>query len=261
MLQDLAVLTGATVITPDLGMKLESATMDQLGKAKKIISTKDNTTVVDGDGDKAAIEARVAEIQKEMKSATSEYDKEKLAERMAKLGGGVAVIKVGAATEVELKEKKHRIEDAVLATKAASEEGIVAGGGTALLRASKALDTLKLDDSEAMVGVHIVQKALEAPVRQIATNSGFEASVVVNKVLQDSNAEVGFNAVTGDVVNLVQQGIIDPKKVTRSALQNAASIAGVFLTTEAAVVEVPEDKKDAPAMGGMPGGMGGMGMM
>ncbi|MCB9809555.1 chaperonin GroEL [Candidatus Peribacteria bacterium] len=261
MLQDIAVLTGGTVITADLGMKLENAQLTDLGFAKKVLSTKDTTTIVDGAGARQAIDARVAEIERAIDTATSDYDKEKLAERRAKLAGGVAVIKVGAATEVEMREKKHRIEDAVLATKAAAEEGIVAGGGAALCHASKALRALTLESSEEQVGVEIVLRALTSPLRQIAANADYEPAVIVDRVLREDKREMGFNAVTGEVENLVQRGIIDPKKVTRSALQNAASIAGVFLTMEAAVVEIPQ-KADAPAMPGGMGGMGGgMGMM
>ncbi len=258
MLQDIAILTGGRVITEDVGLKLENATIEDLGRAKKIVSTKDNTMVVDGYGAKSDIDNRVKEIERAIDASKSDYDKEKLAERRAKLKGGVAVIKVGAATEVELKEKKHRIEDAVLATKAASEEGIVAGGGTALLRAAQKLAELKVDDIEVQVGIDIVQRALEAPARQIAENSGYEGSVVVHQILSEKDVEFGFDAAEGKVKNLVKAGIIDPKKVTRSALQNAASIAGTFLTTESAIVEIP---KEEPAVPAMPGGMGGMGGM
>ena len=258
MLQDIAILTGGRVITEDVGLKLENATLEDLGRAKKVVSTKDNTMVVDGHGSKNDIDNRVAEIEREIDASKSDYDKEKLAERRAKLKGGVAVIKVGAATEVELKEKKHRIEDAVLATKAASEEGIVAGGGTALLRVAQKLAKLKVEDIEIQVGIDIVQRALEAPARQIAENSGYEGSVVVHQVLNEENAEFGFDAAEGKVKNLVKAGIIDPAKVTRSALQNAASIAGTFLTTESAIVEIPNESPAAPAM---PAGMGGMGGM
>ncbi len=255
MLQDLAVLTGGRVISSEVGLKLENADIQDLGRAKKVVSTKDATMIVDGHGEKEAIENRIKEIEREIENSKSDYDREKLAERRAKLGGGVAVIKVGAATEVELHEKKHRIEDAVLATKAASEEGIVAGGGTALLRASQVLKTFKCEDPEQQVGVDIVRRALEEPCRQIAENSGFEGSVVVSDILREKNANTGFDAAEGKVKDLVKAGIIDPKKVTRSALQNAASIAGTFLTTEAAVVDIPEEKPATPAM---PGGMGGM---
>ncbi len=259
MLQDLAILTGGRVIAEEVGLNLEHASISDLGSAKKVIATKDTCTIVDGAGDKKNVEARVKEIEREIDVSNSDYDKEKLAERRAKLGGGVAVIKVGAATEVELKEKKHRIEDAVLATKAASSEGIVAGGGTALLRAAQSLKTLKAENEEIQVGIDIVARALEAPIRQIAENAGFEGSVVVNQVLASKNAHDGFDAAEGEVKNLIKAGIIDPKMVTRSALQNAASIAGTFLTTEAAVTDIPKDEPEMPAMpgGGMPG-MGGM---
>ena len=255
MLQDLAVLTGGRVISSEVGLKLETADINDLGRAKKVVSTKDKTMIIDGYGDKQAIEARIKEIENEIEASKSDYDREKLAERRAKLGGGVAVIKVGAATEVELHEKKHRIEDAVLATKAASEEGIVAGGGTALLRAAQVLKSFKCEDAEQQVGINIVARALEEPCRQIAENSGFEGSVVVSDILREKDANVGFDAAEGKVKDLVKGGIIDPKKVTRSALQNAASIAGTFLTTEAGIVDIPEEKPAAPAM---PGGMGGM---
>ncbi len=262
MLQDIAILTGGTVISEDIGLKLENATLDDLGKAKKVISTKDSTTVVDGGGSSEDIKRRIVEIEREIDNSKSDYDREKLAERRAKLGGGVAVIKVGAATEVELHEKKHRIEDAVLATKAASLEGIVSGGGVALLRLAEKLKAITLKNEEEMVGVRIVQKALESPVRQIAENAGYEGSVVVNTILAQKDIHFGFNAATGEYMDMLKAGIIDPKKVTRSALENAASIAGVFLTTEAAISEIPK-KEEAdsahahPGMGGM-GGMGGM---
>jgi chaperonin GroEL len=258
MLQDLAVLTGGRVISSEIGLKLETADINDLGRAKKVVSTKDSTMIVDGHGEKQAIENRIKEIEREIDASKSDYDREKLAERRAKLGGGVAVIKVGAATEVELHEKKHRIEDAVLATKAASEEGIIAGGGTALLRAAQTLKTFKCEDAEQQVGINIVARALEEPCRQIAKNSGFEGSVVVNDILREKDINVGFDAAEGKVKDLMKAGIIDPKKVTRSALQNAASIAGTFLTTEAGIVDIPEDKPATPAM---PGGMGGMGGM
>ena len=256
MLRDIAILTGATVITPELGLKLENTTLQDLGRVSRIIATKDSCTIVDGAGSKEAIEARINEIENAYRLSNSEYDKEQLAKRRGKLSGGVAVIKVGAATEVELKEKKHRIEDAVLATKAASEEGIVAGGGTALLRASKRLSTLQLDNKEEQVGVDIVRKALEYPIKQIAENSGFEGSVVIYEVLKEANSSMGFDAAEGVVKDLVAAGIIDPKKVTRSALQNAASIAGVFLTMEAAVYDINKPV-DTPQV---PHNMGGMGM-
>ncbi|MCF7918092.1 chaperonin GroEL [Candidatus Gracilibacteria bacterium] len=257
MLQDLAILTGGRVISEEIGLKLENATLEDLGRAKKVISTKENTTIVDGAGHKEVIKNRIKEIEREIENSKSDYDKEKLAERRAKLGGGVAIIKVGAATEVELKEKKHRIEDAVLATKAASEEGIIPGGGTALLRAAQKLVNLKVINPEEQVGIDIVKRALESPVRQIAENAGFEGSVIVADVLKCKDMHEGFDAAEGKIKNLTKAGIIDPKKVTRSALQNAASIAGVFLTTEAAIVELPKKEEPMPPHGGH----GGMGMM
>ncbi len=263
MLQDIAILTGGNVVSEEVGLKLENATLADLGRAKKVVAGKDFTMIIDGAGEVEDIDARVKEIEREMDKSKSEYDREKLAERRAKLAGGVAVIKVGAATEVELKEKKHRIEDAVLATKAATEEGIVAGGGTALLRAAEGLKTLSLDNAEQQVGVEIVARALQAPCRQIAENSGFEGSVIVADILRSNNMEEGFDAAEGVVKNLVKAGIVDPKKVSRSALQNAASIAGTFLTTEAAIADLPAPEGScshgAPQM---PAGMGGMpGMM
>ncbi len=256
MLQDLAVLTGGKVISEEIGLKLENATLEDLGHAKRVIATKDATTIVGGAGHKSAITSRVKEIEREIENSKSDYDKEKLAERRAKLGGGVAIIKVGAATEVELKEKKHRIEDAVLATKAASEEGIVAGGGTALLRAAQKLAEHKAKNAEEQVGMDIVRRALEAPIRQIVENAGFEGSVIVNDILKSKNVYMGFDAAEGKLTDMVKAGIIDPKKVTRSALQNAASIAGVFLTTEAAVVDLP--KKSGTLPHGYGGGMDDM---
>ncbi len=260
MLQDMAILTGGRVITEEVGLKLENAALDDLGHAKKIISTKDATTIVDGAGHKNDIDNRVKEIEREIDNSKSDYDREKLAERRAKLKGGVAVIKVGAATEVELKEKKHRIEDAVLATKAASQEGIIAGGGTALLRASLKLKDHKLKNPEEQVGLDIVRKALEAPTRQICENAGAEGSVIINEILNAKDPHTGFDAKEGKIKDLLKAGIIDPKKVTRSALENAASIAGVFLTTEAAVTEIPKKEEPTPPMhgGGMGGGMMGM---
>ncbi len=256
MLQDIAILTGGKVISEEIGLKLENAELEDLGQAKKVVATKDNTLIVDGAGSKADIDARMREIEREIDGSNSDYDKEKLAERRAKLGDGVAVIKVGAASEVEQKERKHRIEDAVLATKAASAEGVVAGGGTALLRAAQGLlgHFKDLEGSE-LTGVKLVHRALEAPVRQIVENAGFEGSVVVNDIIKSEGTHTGFDAAEGAMKDLVKAGIIDPKKVTRSALQNAASIAGTFLTTEAAVTELPKPESAAPAM---PGGMGGM---
>ena len=254
MLQDMAILTGGTVISETVGLKLENATLEDLGQARKVVVTKDDTTLVEGAGDKEAIEARTAQIRLEIENSDSDYDREKLSERLAKLAGGVAVLKSGAATEVELKERKHRIEDAVRNAKAAVEEGIVAGGGVALLQAAEVLDTLKLEGDEA-TGAAIVKVAVEAPLKQIAANAGFEGGVVVDRVRNLPTGE-GLNAATGEYVNLLAAGIADPVKVTRSALQNAGSIAGLFLTTEAVVADKPEPPA-APADGGA-GDMGGM---
>jgi len=253
MLEDIAILTGGKAITEDLGIKLENLKLDDLGKAKKITIDKDNTTIIEGGGTAKTIEGRVKQIRTQVEETTSDYDREKLQERLAKLVGGVAVIKVGAATETEMKEKKARVEDAMHATKAAVEEGIVPGGGVALLRAQKAIESLKATGDEA-VGVTIVRRSLEEPLRQIAGNAGFEGAVVVAKV-REMKAEEGFNALTDEYENLVEAGVIDPTKVVRSALQNAASIASLLLTTEALVSEIPEDKEEkAPMGGGMPGG-------
>ena len=254
MLQDMAILTGGTVISETVGLKLENATLEDLGQARKVVVTKDDTTLVEGAGDKEAIEARTAQIRMEIENSDSDYDREKLSERLAKLAGGVAVLKSGAATEVELKERKHRIEDAVRNAKAAVEEGIVAGGGVALLQAAEVLDTLKLEGDEA-TGAAIVKVAVEAPLKQIAANAGLEGGVVVDRVRNLPTGE-GLNAATGEYVNLLAAGIADPVKVTRSALQNAGSIAGLFLTTEAVVADKPEPPA-APAEGGA-GDMGGM---
>ena len=254
MLQDMAILTGGTVISETVGLKLENATLEDLGQARKVVVTKDDTTLVEGAGDKEAIEARTAQIRLEIENSDSDYDREKLSERLAKLAGGVAVLKSGAATEVELKERKHRIEDAVRNAKAAVEEGIVAGGGVALLQAAEVLDTLKLEGDEA-TGAAIVKVAVEAPLKQIAANAGLEGGVVVDRVRNLPTGE-GLNAATGEYVNLLGAGIADPVKVTRSALQNAGSIAGLFLTTEAVVADKPEPPA-APADGGA-GDMGGM---
>ncbi|WP_328956209.1 chaperonin GroEL [Kitasatospora purpeofusca] len=251
MLQDIAILTGGTVISEEVGLKLESAGVDLLGSARKVVITKDETTIVDGGGDSEQVAGRVNQIRAEIENSDSDYDREKLQERLAKLAGGVAVIKAGAATEVELKERKHRIEDAVRNAKAAVEEGIVAGGGVALLQASVAFDKLELEGDEA-TGANIVKVALEAPIKQIATNAGLEGGVVVEKV-RNLPAGHGLNAATNEYVDLVAAGIIDPAKVTRSALQNAASIAALFLTTEAVIADKPE-KASAAAGGGMPGG-------
>jgi chaperonin GroEL len=254
MLEDIATLTGGRAITEDLGIKLENIKLDDLGKAKKVTIDKDNTTIVEGGGQQAAIEGRVKQIRTQIEDTTSDYDREKLQERLAKLVGGVAVIKVGAATETEMKEKKARVEDAMHATKAAVEEGIVPGGGVALIRAARALDTLKVEGDQR-VGIEIVRKALESPLRWIAANAGEEGSIVVQKV-KEMKDEEGFNAASNKYENLVQAGVVDPTKVVRTALQNAASIASLLLTTEALVSEIPEEKKEAPAAHG--GGMGGM---
>jgi chaperonin GroEL len=255
MLQDIAVLTGGQVISEEVGFKLENAVLSDLGRAKRIVVDKDNTTLVDGAGEHDAIQGKIKEIKGAIDKSTSDYDREKLQERLAKLAGGVAVINVGAATETEMKEKKARVEDALHATRAAVEEGIVPGGGVALLRAQKALDGLTLEDHDEQVGVTIVRRALEEPIRQIANNAGVEGSIVVAKVRESDSPSYGYNARTDEYEDLVQSGVIDPTKVTRTALQNAASIAGLLLTTESVVVERPEKDK-APSMGG--GGGGGM---
>jgi len=256
MLQDIAVLTGGQVISEEVGMSLDKATLDDLGTAKKIQVTKENTTIIDGAGRKADIEARVKQIRAQIEEATSDYDREKLQERVAKLAGGVAVIKVGAATEMEMKEKKARVEDALHATRAAVEEGIVAGGGTALIRSQKVLDAFKAPTDDQQVGVNILKRALEEPLRQIVKNAGEEPSVIVNKV-KEGKAANGYNAANGEFVDMIEAGIIDPAKVTRLALQNAASVAGLLLTTEAMIAELP--KKDEAPMMPPGGGMGGMG--
>ena len=257
MLEDIATLTGGRAITEDLGIKLENIRMEDLGKAKKVTIDKDNTTIVEGGGASSAIEGRVRQIRAQVEETTSDYDREKLQERLAKLVGGVAVIKVGAATETEMKEKKARVEDAMHATKAAVEEGIVPGGGVALLRSLDALDALKLVGDQK-IGVTIIARAVEEPLRWIAQNAGLEGSIVIAKVKESNDPEFGFNAQTEKYENLVKAGVIDPVKVVRSALQNAASIASLLLTTEALVSEIPEEKKEAPMPGGGPGGMGGM---
>lgn len=254
MLEDLAILTGATVITDDLGLELKDASIDMLGSANKVEVTKDNTTVVDGDGDDNSIDARVSQIKAQIDETDSDFDREKLQERLAKLAGGVAVIKVGAASETELKERKLRIEDALNSTRAAVEEGIVAGGGTALVNIYNKVEEIEAEGDVA-TGVNIVLKALSAPVRQIAENAGLEGSVIVER-LKHADAGVGFNAATNEWVNMLEEGIVDPTKVTRSALQHAASVAAMFLTTEAVVATIPEpDNNDNPGMGGMPGMM------
>src|SRR5678809_957859 len=256
MLEDIAILTNGRAITEDLGIKLESIKLDDLGKAKKVTIDKDNTTIVEGGGASSAIEGRVKQIRAQVEDTTSDYDREKLQERLAKLVGGVAVIKVGAATETEMKEKKARVEDAMHATKAAVEEGIVPGGGVALVRGGKALESLKLEGDQ-QVGANLIKRAIEEPMRWIATNAGHEGSIVVQKVREMKDTE-GFNALTDTYEDLVKAGVIDPAKVVRSALQNSSSIASLLLTTEALISEIPEEKKEAPA--GMPGG-GGMGGM
>jgi chaperonin GroEL len=255
MLQDIAILTGGQVISEEVGFKLENAVLNDLGRAKRVIVDKDNTTIVDGAGKPDAIQGRIKEIKAAIEKSTSDYDREKLQERLAKLAGGVAVINVGAATETEMKEKKARVEDALHATRAAVEEGIVPGGGVALLRAQPALSKIKVDDPDEQVGVDIVRRALEEPLRIIAENAGFEGSIVVEKVRSAKEKNFGFNAQTGEYEDLVQAGVIDPTKVTRTALQNAASVAGLLLTTECVVVEKKEPEKTPSPPGG---GMGGM---
>jgi chaperonin GroEL len=252
MLQDIAILTNGQAISEDLGIKLENIKIEDLGRAKRIVVDKDNTTIIEGAGKSADIEGRVKQIRAQIEETTSDYDREKLQERLAKLVGGVAVIKVGAATETELKEKKARVEDAMHATRAAVEEGIVPGGGVALLRGQKALDTLKLEDADEQIGVQIVRRALEEPLRQIVNNAGHEGSIVIEKIRAEKNVNFGFNAATDEYVDLVKSGVIDPAKVTRTALQNAASIASLLLTTEAVIAEAPEDKRKATPP--MPGG-------
>ena len=261
MLQDMAVLTGGQVIAEEVGLKLDTATLDLLGSARRVVVTKDATTIIDGAGETSEVAGRVSQIKREIEETDSDWDREKLQERLAKLAGGVAVVKVGAATEVELKEKKHRIEDALSATRAAIDEGIVAGGGTALVRSRtsvlKLVDTLEGDEA---TGARIVAHALEAPLKQIAQNAGLEGAVMVQAV-EKAKGGNGLNAATGEIVDLIKAGVIDPAKVTRSALQNAASIASLLLTTEALVADKPEEPGAAP-MGGDPmGGMGGMGGM
>jgi chaperonin GroEL len=258
MLEDIAILTGGQLISEDLGIKLESVTLQMLGRAKKVIIEKEKTTVVDGAGKKKEIEARVGQIKAQIEETTSDYDREKLQERLAKLAGGVAVIRVGGATEVEVKEKKDRVDDALNATRAAVEEGIVPGGGVALLRAKKAVGKLTNENPDVQAGINIVLKAIEAPLRQIAENSGVEGSIVVGKIMESKSETYGFDAQSETYVDLVEKGIIDPAKVVRRALQDAASVAGLLVTTEAMVAEVP---KEQPAMPAMPpgGGMGGMG--
>ncbi len=261
MLEDIAILTGGQVISEDLGIKLENVTLEMLGRAKKVLITKDETTVIDGGGKKKEIEGRCGQIRAQIEETSSDYDREKLQERLAKLAGGVAVIRVGGATEIEVKDRKDRVEDAMNATRAAVEEGVVLGGGVALLYATKSLDKLNPDNDDQKVGVDIVRRALQAPVRQIAENAGVEGSVVVGKLLEGKSANRGYDAQNDEYVDMFKAGIIDPTKVVRIALQDAASVAGLLITTEAMVAERPEKKESpggAPDMGGM-GGMGGMG--
>ena len=260
MLEDIAILTGGQVISEDLGIKLETVTIEMLGRAKKVNITKENTTIVDGVGEKADIEGRIAQIKRQVEETTSDYDREKLQERLAKLAGGVAVIKVGGATEVEVKERKDRVDDALNATRAAVEEGIVAGGGCALLRASKAITVKGINDDEE-AGVNIVRRALQSPIRQIVENAGVEGSIVVAKILENASVSFGFNAQTEEYVDMIATGIIDPVKVVRTALQDAASVASLLITTEATIAEAPKKASGGGAPGGMPGGMGGMGDM
>jgi chaperonin GroEL len=261
MLEDIAVLTGGTLISEETGAKLEQATIKDLGNAKRIVIDKDNTTIIDGSGEKKAIQARVAQIKAQIEETTSDYDKEKLKERLAKLSGGVAVVHVGAPSEVEMKEKKARVEDALNATRAAVEEGIVAGGGTAILRASRVLANLKVDTDEQRAGIRIIQRACEEPIRQIATNAGLDGAIVLDRVLAEKNSAYGFNALNEEYGDLLKDGVIDPVKVVRCGLENAASVASLMLTTETMIAEAP--KKEEKGGGGMPGGpgMGGMGGM
>ncbi|NWG71849.1 MAG: chaperonin GroEL [Parvularculaceae bacterium] len=262
MLEDIAVLTGGTVISEDLGIKLENVTLKDLGKAKKVSIDKDDTTIVDGHGTKKDIQARTAQIRAQIEETTSDYDREKLQERLAKLAGGVAVIKVGGATEIEVKERKDRVDDALNATRAAVEEGIVPGGGSALLYATRALEGLKGANADQDAGINIVRKALESPVRQIVRNAGGEGSIVVGKLLEQKSYNYGFNAQTDEYVDMIKTGIVDPAKVVRTALQDAASVAGLLITTEAMIAEAPKKKEGGHSHGGMPGGgMGGMGDM
>jgi chaperonin GroEL len=262
MLADMATLTKGTVISEEVGLQLEKATIKDLGRAKKVIITKENTTIIDGAGDNKAIEGRIKQITAQIEETSSDYDREKLQERVAKLSGGVAVVKVGAATEVEMKEKKARVEDALHATRAAVEEGVVPGGGVALIRAVRAIKTLKSDNEDQEHGIVIARRAMEAPLREIVSNAGEEPSVVLNKVAE-GKGNYGYNAATGEYGDMVEMGILDPTKVTRSALQNAASVAGLMITTEAMIAEAPkkEEHNHGGAAGGMGGGMGGMGGM
>jgi len=258
MLEDIAILTGGKVVSEEVGLKLENAEIDMLGQARKVVATKENTTIIEGKGDKSVLEDRIKHIRKEIEVSDSDFDKEKLQERLAKLSGGVAVVKVGAATETEMKEKKHRIEDALAATKAAVEEGIVVGGGVALLRVAKDLEKVEVEGEEK-VGLDILKKAIEMPIRQIATNAGKDGSVIVDEVKKNENTNYGYNAKTDKFEDLVKAGVVDPTKVVRSALQNASSIGAMFLTTEAVVADLPS--KDGDNMSPMGGGMGMPGMM
>ncbi len=260
MLEDIAILTQGQVISEDLGIKLENVTLDMLGRAKRVMIEKENTTIVDGAGSKDEIQGRIAQIKAQIEETTSDYDREKLQERLAKLAGGVAVIRVGGATETEVKERKDRVDDAMHATRAAVEEGVVAGGGVALLRAIKALDSVKPGNDDQRVGIEIVRKALQWPARQIAENAGLDGAVVVGKLLESNDSNWGFDAQANEYGDLVSRGVIDPAKVVRTALQDASSVAGLLITTEAMVAEKP--KKESPMPGGGPGGgMGGMGDM
>jgi chaperonin GroEL len=261
MLDDMAVLTGGTVVSDDVGIKLENVTLNMLGQAKRVQITKDNTTIIDGKGSKTDIDGRCAQIKSQIADTTSDYDREKLQERLAKLAGGVAVIRVGGATEVEVKERKDRVDDAMHATRAAVEEGVIAGGGAALLYATAALKTVKGDNADQDVGIEIVRKAIQSPVRQIAENAGAEGSVIVGKMMDQKDVNYGYDAQKNEFCDLVKMGIIDPVKVVRTALQDAASVAGLLITTEAMITDVPKDKSsNAGGMGGG-GGMGGMGGM
>jgi chaperonin GroEL len=259
ILEDIAILTGGKLLSEDLGIKLENVSLEDLGRAKRIVVDKENTTIIEGEGKSSDIQGRVSQIRRQIEETTSDYDKEKLQERLAKLAGGVAVINVGAATETELKEKKARVEDALHATRAAVEEGIVPGGGVALIRAQRALDKLELKGDE-LIGAGIIRRAVEQPLRTLVANAGGEGSVVVNEVKNRKGNE-GYNVATGEYTDMIKAGVVDPTKVTRSALQNAASISGLLLTTEAVVTELPEKEKPAAPGGGHGGGMGGMGGM
>ena len=261
MLEDIAILTGGQAISEDLGIKLENVTLAMLGRAKKVTIEKENTTIVSGGGKKSDIETRIAQIKAQIEETTSDYDKEKLQERLAKLAGGVAVIRVGGASEIEVKERKDRVDDAMHATRAAVEEGILPGGGVALLRATKVLEKLKVQNDDQKVGVEIVRKAISAPARQIALNAGEDGSVIVGKILEKDQYGYGFDAQTGEYVNMMSKGIIDPTKVVRAALQGAASVAGLLITTEAMVAEIPQKNRAPGDAGGGMGGMGGYGLL